>query len=123
MISAKEINRQAGRLQNQLTKYTRYSFKIRTELDMMQRVVKSEDSSLARVLGNYINTFEVLEKQIRLQFSRTAELMNRYAKETIQNEEQIVKTISSLGNEMQDIASTVGKLSTSTEPEVLVSFD
>ena len=110
MISAKEINRQAGRLQEQVQKYEKCSYNVKGELDRMQRFVQSEDSNFAKVLGEYRNAYQALETQIRRQFTDISKIMAQYAEKTTQNEQEVSQYVTKLSRKINDINSMIKAL-------------
>ena len=108
--SAKEIKRQAGRVEEQLTKFLNSAYNVRGELENIVEVVISEDSQLARTITNTATTLDALESKMQANFDKLAQIMHKYADETLGNEEVTTDETAAINNELEDILSALNAM-------------
>lgn len=104
-ISAKEIDRQQGRVREQLTKFVSASGNISGEIAIASEIIKSEDSELAQTLNKTNDAINNLQSKMVSNFTKLADLMLQYSQKTIANEEQAIEDSSNINNELDELNS------------------
>ncbi len=95
-INANEIERQAGRLQEQVDKFQRTANDIMESLSGVADIVESEDSNLATTLRKMRDVFEQMKVQTSEKYGDLANVMNTWAITTKQAESQTSDNLSGI---------------------------
>ncbi len=102
-ITAKEIERQAGRLEVQTDKAIRvYNMRI-NELYTIGTIVESEDSNLAATVRRFKDTYQNVSVQMDRKFKNLASVMHQYAANTIANENDTSSAVQSINANLSAI--------------------
>lgn len=109
-ISAKEINRQQGRVREQLTKFVSASGNISGEIANASEIIKSEDSELAQTLDKTNEAINNLQSKMVSNFTKLANLMLQYSNNTIENEENAVADSTQINNDLEEIDSVLDSI-------------
>lgn len=110
VITAKEIKRQAGRLNEQVEHLDSTVRTMNCELEGLANRIESEDSSLANSIIKLRNSLEKVNRKISKNFTEVASVMDKYAKETKENEEIIKSDLSKINNRLQEIISSLNSM-------------
>ena len=103
-ITAKEIERQATRVEEELEIFSRDYNEVVKAFMSMCRIVSSDDSNLSDVLNSYGNSYVSVHAYMNDQYRKLAQFMHEYAAQTIANEET---TAAKVEVAKQDIESIV----------------
>ena len=109
-ITAKEIERQAGRVDVQVERLSSNISTMKAELRSVVNITKSEDSSLSRDAQQTIDTLVTLEKNIRKNFTKLAGIMHDYSNKTITNEGDMAVEVKQINSTMEDIANQLNAM-------------
>ena len=120
-INANEIERQAGRLDNQNVIFTKKVRDVINNLDNIATTVKSEDSSLSNEISKLSQNYAVLENKLSTNFKSLALIMHNYAKKSLSLDQTVTSEVKSTNTNLDSISSELN--SVSGAPEIYVDFD
>ena len=106
-FTAKEIKRQATRIEEEVVHFDNSVNLIIRALSDMQNIVRSEDSNLAHTIELYQNSYEDIHGNIKREFKQLAQKMHSYADRTIANEENISEDVSNLNAAVNNVTEEV----------------
>jgi len=104
-FDAKEIERQAGRIDDQLLIFSSKMKIVIDSLDQMSTITKSEDSALSTELNEYYETYLTLQSSLSTNFKMLSNTMHTYASKTIKNEESLTSDVVSANTELETVNS------------------
>ena len=113
-ITAKEIERQAGRVDEEVVNFYKSANAVINMLLEMTNIVKSDDSNLARTIDTYTTHYIKLQTTIKNNFGNLANIMHEYASRTLQNEETTAEEVSKAADELESVVDSASSLSQST---------
>ncbi len=102
-ITAKEIERQAGRLEEQTEKAITIYNSRAGKLHHIASIIESEDSKLASTIERFKETHENVANQMEQKFRNLAKIMHEYAAQTIANETDTSSEVESLNANLSAI--------------------
>ena len=106
-ITAKEIERQAGRVDEEVVNFDRSANVVIKMLMEMSNIVKSDDSNLSKTIDTYTNHFIRLQTNVKNNFGNLANIMHQYASRTLKNEELTSEEVSKASSNMEEINSNI----------------
>lgn len=106
-ITAKEIERQATRLDEEAAIFDASCNTIIKRLHSMEEIVKSDDSNLARRIGEYANAYIQLHGNLAKKFQNLAGIMHKYAADTLANEGELQQLVGISAGAMEGIAEAI----------------
>lgn len=119
-IDANEIARQANRVKEQTVNCTQRILQIVENLDYISGQVISEDSSLSNEIKQLSQIYTSLEKKIYTNFRSVSDVMENYAKKSLQINETITQEVKSSNANLDSINSALNSMGA---PEIYVDFD
>ncbi len=111
-ITAKEIERQAGRIDEQVERYYQALNRVILYLRNASMIVQSEDSNLSKTLRQYSDTCMNLQGVTKVKFQQLSSIMHKYASETIANEEQTSTDVSALDKTLEEVNNSISNINT-----------
>ena len=120
-INANEIERQAGRLDNQNVIFSEYMKKIVSNLSYIAEEVKSEDSSLINEINNLSNLYLNLENKLSYRFKNLAFAMHNYAKKSLSLDQTVTSEVKTTNTNLDNISSELNSVNDASE--IYVDFD
>ena len=109
-ITAREIERQAGRVEEQVEKLSDNITTMKAELRSVVNITKSEDSSLARDASQTIEVLTTLDRNIKKNFIKLARIMHDYSNKTITNEGDMAVEVKRINSSMEEIANQLNSM-------------
>ena len=109
-ITAKEVLRQSERVETQLGRFDGSVASIISNLNSMASIITSEDSGLASALNKDASQIEGLKSGIDKEFHALAIRMDKYAQETIKNEEEMTQNTEEIDQQIQEIEDFINSL-------------
>lgn len=110
MATAKEIERQANRIQEQLVKYQDASKVVKIQLERLQNLTQSEDSQLGGKIQETHDLISTLEEKVVLNYTKLADIMKKWSTETIANEEQTASEVAATNTGISDAINELNSL-------------
>lgn len=103
-LEAKEIKRQAIRVDEELLFFGKNSNDIIVALYELSNIIKSEDSNLAKVISSYRDAYISNSGEITNKFKDLSSIMHTYADKTLGNEETIVSEVENIKAALADLS-------------------
>jgi len=97
-ITAKEIERQATRVDEEVNNFYSSCNSVIKRLEEMESIVKSDDSYLSNKIGEYIQAYITLQSTVKNEFSNLAKTMHSYASNTLKNESSMQDEVQKITN-------------------------
>lgn len=110
VITAKEINRQANRLNIQIDRLDDTVRTMKAEFRGLADVIESEDSSLSNYIMKLYDSLEMVNRKVAKNFTNLAQIMDKYAKETKENEEIIRADLSKINDRLEAIIASLNSM-------------
>ena len=120
-INAKEIERQAGRLDTQNVIFTKKVRDVINNLDNIATTVKSEDSSLSIEINKLSQNYVILENKLSTNFKNLALIMHNYAKKSLSLDQTVTNEVKSTNTNLDNISSELNSID--DLPQFYVDFD
>ena len=112
-ITAKEIERQASRIDEQAERYYNTLSRITNSLRISSDIVRStEDSDLSRKLQVAADQCHYTKNSAKKKFHELSAIMHKYASDTIANEERSSENISTISNNIEELNSSISNIDT-----------
>lgn len=109
-ISAKEIKRQADRLDIQTSKFYNCASVFTNALPEMKQIIESEDSNMAAALQELDNTYHEILKILRGRYDELVMVMNEYSEYTISNETDSSKKVQEINSDINSLNESLSSL-------------
>ena len=111
-ITAKEIERQAGRIDEQVERYYQALNRVILDLRDASNIVPPGDSDLGKKMRQCSDTFMNLQGVTKVKFQQLSSIMHKYASETIANEEQTSTDVSAFDNTLEEVNNSISNINT-----------
>lgn len=88
-FDANEIKRQAGRITVQTENFINSCNSIIKDLDVLRKLVNSEDSDLSNLLFTLQTDYEIVHGSVKKKYDNLARIMNNWADQTLANQKAL----------------------------------
>lgn len=109
-FDANEIKRQAGRLTIQTENFVNSCNTIIKDLDVLRKLVKTEDSDLSGLLFTLQTDYEIVHGSVKKKFEQLATIMNNWAEQTLANQRALEEKIRKRNQDFESIQQMISVL-------------
>lgn len=121
-FDANEILRQGSRVKEEVEKFYSDCNTMIRALETTSIAAKSEDSNLSQECRLFANSYIRLQAEIKNKFTKLADIMVKYAQESLKNQETLSNEFTNVGGSAEDIINMISSIGNDL-PEIYVDWN